>query len=92
MTWIDITSRSRGEEDAPATTWGLRVPDGSALRVVVTCGHIYYRPDWCMRVYPFDQQPTKCRSTDVEGAQREAVARARVLVETMAADLAEATK
>lgn len=46
--WEDATSYSKGDSERKPTTFEARV---GALRVVVTCGHVYYRPKWVMHCF-----------------------------------------
>ena len=43
--WKDITSYGRSDKERKPTTFEAKA---GALRIVITCGHIHYRPQWVM--------------------------------------------
>lgn len=80
--WKDVTSYSRDDKERKPTTFEARA---GALRIVVTCGHVRYRPKWVMHcfalaidTYPLDKSET----------QEQAEADAMVIVSERLADLA----
>lgn len=69
--WKDATSYSRDDKERKPTTFEAR---SGALRIVVTCGHMDYRPKWVMHCYVLgiDTLPLE-KSETKEQAQAEAV-------------------
>lgn len=45
MEWKDITSYSRDDKERKPTGFGI---EEGPLRISITCGHIYHRPNWVM--------------------------------------------
>ena len=43
--WKDVTSYSRNDMERKATSF--QAVEGS-LKIVITCGHLAYRPEWVM--------------------------------------------
>ena len=82
MKWVDITSYSQSDKERTPTTF--RVDDGP-LDVVITCGHIHYRPEWVMhcRALNIDTKPLQTGITQEEAQQK-----AMELVQTKIASLA----
>lgn len=79
--WKDTTSYSRIDKDRIPTTF--EICDG-LLRVVVTCGHIYYKPQWVMhcQALSIDTRPLRNAATK-DQAQTEALHIVRNLIEEL---------
>lgn len=69
--WKDVTSYSRNDKERKPTTFEVRE---GALRVVITCGHISYRPQWVMHcnALSIDTYPLK-KGLSKEQAEAEAM-------------------
>ena len=69
--WNDVSSYSRDDKERKPTTFESKY---GALRIVVTCGHIHYQPQWVMHCYALaiDTCALKKDSTKEE-AQAEAL-------------------
>lgn len=69
--WKDVTGYSRGDKKREPTTFEAQE---QALRVVVTCGHIYHAPEWVMHCHALslDTYPLK-KGSSKEQAQSEAL-------------------
>jgi hypothetical protein len=69
--WKDVTSYSRNDKERTPTTF--EVKEGP-LRIVITCGHIYHRPEWVMHCHAvaIDGHPLKKGATK-EQAETEAL-------------------
>lgn len=68
--WKDVTSYSRDDTERKPETYQISHGD---LRIVITCGHIYHRPDWVMhcRQLGIDTKALKAKTT--QDAKAEAV-------------------
>lgn len=69
--WKDITSYSRDDKERKPQTFEKGVGD---LRIVITCGHIYHRPNWVMHCGALNIDTRRLLATTQEEAQIEAVA------------------
>ena len=80
--WKDVTRYGRDDRARTPTTFELRE---GALRIVVTCGHIHYKPQWVMHC-PALAIDTYALKKDVSKEQAETEA-----VEVVMARLSELT-
>lgn len=46
--WIDSTSYSQSDLEKKPTCWSLKT---KSLRIIITCGHIYYKGEWIMHCF-----------------------------------------
>jgi len=69
--WKDITSYSQGDKKRNPTTFEAKE---GLLRIVITCGHIYYKPKWVMhcKIIEIDTHELK-ESVTKEQAEVEAI-------------------
>ena len=81
--WKDVTSYGRDDKERKPTTFEAKA---GALRIVVTCGHVMYRPKWVMHCYALaiDTHPL-----DKSATQEQAEAEALEIVSERLADLAK---
>lgn len=79
--WKDVTSYGRDDKERKPTTFEAKA---GALRIVVTCGHVMYRPKWVMHCYSLaiDTHPL-----DKSETQEQAEAEAMEIVLERLADL-----
>ena len=68
--WKDVTSYSRDDKERIPTTFAISVGE---LRIVITCGHIYYRPDWVMHCHALQIDSKLLQAVSREEAQTEAI-------------------
>lgn len=89
MAWKDVTSYSRDDKERKPTTFEAKE---GALRIVITCGHIHYRPQWVMHCHALsiDTYPLKKGATK-EQAEDESLALVHERLEDLAKCLAKLT-
>lgn len=59
--WKDCTTYDQRDTERKPTTYAVQ---HGPLRIVVTCGHIYYRPNWVMHCFNIgiDTKPLKAKT------------------------------
>lgn len=72
LKWVDSTTYSIGESNRKPTSFTI---SNGSIDICVTCGHIYYRPDWVMHcgAIGLDTHPLG-KGLTLELAKRRAVA------------------
>lgn len=48
--WKDITTYARNDNERKPTTYEIK---SGIIKIVVTCGHVIYRPQWVMHCLRF---------------------------------------
>jgi hypothetical protein len=79
--WKDITSYSQSDKERIPTAW---IASTQHLKVVVTCGHRDYKPDWVMHCHALgiDTKHLKgCKSLD--DAKRMAIEEVRLKIKNL---------
>lgn len=79
--WKDVTTYGRYDKERKPTTFEAKA---GALRIVVTCGHVMYRPKWVMHCYAL---AIDTRPLDKSATKEQAEAEAMEIVSERLADL-----
>jgi len=84
MEWQDCTSYSRDRKDQQPDSWEVR---HGRLSITITCGHIYYRPEWVLHcpALGMDTVPLP-KGIGKEQAQAEALRLVAVKLDALKAD------
>lgn len=79
--WKDVTTYGRYDKERKPTTFEAKA---GALRIIVTCGHVMYRPKWVMHCYAL---AIDTRPLDKSATKEQAEAEAMEIVSERLADL-----
>lgn len=87
LKWIDTTTYSRGASNRNPTSFTI---SNGSIDICVTCGHIYYRPDWVMHcgAIGVDTHPLG-KGLSLEQAKQKAVSVVRNRITKLDRDLTE---